>query len=75
MTALGAQRVGRLVPNLAPGYRVCWRCGAHYKWQNMKLVEGAPCLDCRDVLRDEGDTTNWTTQSRKPRPSKETTAA
>lgn len=70
-----AFRPGRLAPNLQPGERVCWRCGQVYQWQNMKLVEGAPCRDCRETLRAEGDKTRWTTQPIKNRPSKETTAA
>jgi hypothetical protein len=33
----------------------CWRCGQTVK-NHSYLVPNAPCKDCRDVLKLEGDT-------------------
>jgi len=39
-----------------PKYWPCWRCGQTVKGHHY-LVIGAPCRDCREVLRLEGDQT------------------
>lgn len=54
-----ATRVELLATNLPKGCRRCWRCGTVYRWADMHLIEGAPCLDCRQALADEGDPTIW----------------
>lgn len=60
-----AVRAERLTANVPKGYRVCWRCGVEYLWANMRLVERAPCLDCRKTLKKEGDKTDWVDRSTK----------
>jgi hypothetical protein len=39
--------------------RCCWRCGVDFDGQ-YHYVADAPCVDCRQFLRDvDGDTTVW----------------
>jgi len=78
--SMRAERVGRLSTNLPKGHRRCWRCGVVFKWETMRLTDDAPCVDCRAVLKADGDTTRYSTQrSKSNRPtraeSKETEAA
>jgi len=65
-----AIRVERLSSNLPPGHRLCWRCGVSFKWKDMRLIDGAPCIDCREVLAADGDTTRWSTQRSRNRKSR-----
>ena len=37
----------------------CWRCGHPVPGSTGHLIYGAPCVDCREVLRAEGDRTVW----------------
>lgn len=68
-----ATRVGRLATPTAPGQTVCWRCGHTFNRPAENVIPGAPCRDCRDVLRAEGDETVWDSRRQHNHP-KETAA-
>lgn len=54
-----ATRVGQLPDAIPAGSAVCPRCGVTFDRRAQNVIPGAPCRDCRDVLRAEGDTTIW----------------
>jgi hypothetical protein len=57
-----ATRVGQIATAPDDGKRTCWRCGCRFQWADRNLVPDAPCSDCRDLLRAEGDETIWDTR-------------
>lgn len=60
--AIQATRIELLAPPgdpVTPTNTICYRCGGRFNRHAEKVVAGAPCRDCRDVLRAEGDTTRW----------------
>lgn len=65
MTILGT-RVGQIPVPLSPGKTACPRCGCIYSHNTQNVVAGSPCLDCREILRLEGDTTVWRRQNDYP---------
>lgn len=54
-----ATRVGQLPAPADPEHSICPRCGTTFDRTGTHLIAGAPCADCRDILRAEGVETVW----------------
>jgi hypothetical protein len=55
-----AVRASSIHPVLRPGdNRDCWRCGVSFNPLAENVIPLAPCRDCRETLRSEGDQTVW----------------
>lgn len=62
LVTITATRVGLLSTPLKPTETCCWRCGQVYDHSAQNVLAGSPCMDCRQTLRAEGDTTVWRRQ-------------
>jgi hypothetical protein len=47
---------------MPPGEKTCQRCGVVFKPDRDRVIWSAPCKDCRETGRREGDTTVWGTR-------------
>jgi len=68
LVSVTAARVGHLHTRTSPTSTTCWRCGVTFDRAKQNVIEGAPCSDCRQTLRREGDTTIWDRRALKAKP-------
>jgi len=65
-------RIGVHVKIGKSGDVTCWRCGQEFNRWSQSVIAGAPCTDCREVLRAEGDLTVWGSRAEVNKPQGET---